>query len=281
MPEERQLKLTYTMLLPVLLLAAVSIGFCSEQEAEAPLTFETQVDPELSKLFNEAGVNGTFVLYDVSAERFTIHDQARAETRFIPASTFKVPNSLIGLSTAVVSDVEELIPYGGKPQYLKIWEQDMGLRDAIRISNVPVYQELARRIGLNRMNEYLLLMDYGNKKTGTVVDMFWLEGPLKISAMEQSKFLARLALGELPLSAGVQQSVREILRVDQGEDWVLYAKTGWTTTPTPDIGWWVGWVVRDERIFSFALNIDMAGKGDAAKRVEIGKASLNLLGLIQ
>jgi beta-lactamase class D len=281
MPEEIQLKLTYTILLPVLWLAAVSIGFCSEQETEAPLSFETQSSPELSKLFNEAGVSGTFVLYDVSAECFTIHDQARAETRFIPASTFKVPNSLIGLSTGVVSDVEELIPYGGKPQFLKVWEQDMGLRDAIKVSNVPVYQELARRIGLERMNDYLALMNYGNKNTGTVVDMFWLQGPLKISAVEQSKFLARLALGELRLSADVQQSVREIIRVDQGDDWVLYAKTGWTTTPTPDIGWWVGWVVKDERIFSFALNIDMVDKGDAAKRMDLGKASLKLLGLIK
>jgi len=281
MPEEIQLKLTYTILLPVLLLTAVSIGFCSDQEAEAPNSFESKSNPELSRLFSEAGVDGTFVLYDVSAERFTIHDQARAGRRFIPASTFKIPNSLIGLSTGVVGDVEELIPYGGKPQFLKVWEQDMGLRDAIKVSNVPVYQELARRIGLKRMNEYLALMDYGNKNTGTIVDMFWLQGPLKISALEQSRFLARLALGELPLSVGVQQSVREIVRLDQGQDWVLYAKTGWTTTPTPDLGWWVGWVVKDKQIFSFALNIDMPDKTYSAKRKELGKASLKILSVIE
>lgn len=275
------MKLTCTILLTAFLMAAVSIGFCSDQDTETPLSFEAQSSPELSKLFSEAGVDGTFVLYDVSAERFTIHDQTRAATRFIPASTFKIPNSLIGLSTGVVSDVEALIPYGGKPQYLKVWEQDMGLRDAIKVSNVPVYQELARRIGLKRMNAYLEVIDYGNKNTGTKVDMFWLEGPLKISALEQSKFLANLAQGKLSLPADVQQSVREIIRIEQSDDWVLYAKTGWTTTPTPDIGWWVGWVVKDKRIFSFALNIDMLDKGDAAKRVELGKASLRLLGVIQ
>ena len=69
----------------------------------------------------------------------------------------------------------------------------MSLHDAIRISNVPVYQELARRIGLDRMSENLALLDYGNEDTGTIVDMFWLQGPLKISALEQAKFLARLA----------------------------------------------------------------------------------------
>lgn len=271
----------YRVLLLSLLLTVSGNGFCSNQKNGVKPVLDWQANPELSKLFVEAGVNGTFVLYDVSAKRVTFHDQARASTRFIPASTYKIPNSLIGLSTGVVSDVEEVIPYGGKPQFLKIWEQDMGLRDAIKISNVPVYQELARRIGLERMNEYLALIDYGNKNTGPVVDMFWLEGPLEISALEQSKFLARLARGELPLSPDVQQSVREIIKTDQGDDWILFAKTGWTTTPTPDIGWWVGWVEKGEHIFSFALNIDMPNKGDAAKRKELGKASLKLLGLIQ
>jgi beta-lactamase class D len=262
-----------TVLTFLLFLLLPGIGLCYD--------IETQTSPELDKLFRDAGVNGTFVLYDVTEKRLIFHNQPRAETRFIPASTFKIPNSLIGLATGAVSDVEELIPYGGKPQYLKIWEQDMGLRDAIKISNVPVYQELARRIGLERMGEYLHKLDYGNKDTGTKVDMFWLEGPLKISALEQSRFLARLAQGDLPLSSNVQENVRKIVQLRQGQDWILYAKTGWTTTPTPDIGWWVGWVVKDERVFSFALNIDMPDKGDSAKRKELGEASLKILGVIQ
>lgn len=239
-----------------------------------------QASPELDKLFGDMGVNGTFVLYDVLEDRYVVHDKDRADTRFIPASTFKIPNSLIGLSTGAVSDVEEVIPYGGQPQYLKIWEQDMGLRDAIRISNVPVYQELARRIGLKRMSENLALLDYGNKDIGDVVDKFWLQGPLKISALEQSQFLARLARRQLPLPVSVQDSVSEIVRIEQGDNWVLYAKTGWTTTPTPDIGWWVGWVEKENRIFSFALNIDMLDKSDSAKRKKLGKASLKKLGVI-
>ena len=255
-----------------LLLASPCPGLCSEPEI--------QVDPELDKLFDEYGVTGTFVLYDVSENRFIFHDQPRAETRFIPASTFKIPNSLIGLASGVVADEYELLPYGGKPQFLKIWEQDMGLRDAIRISNVPVYQELARRIGLERMSENLVLLNYGNKDTGTVVDTFWLQGPLKISALEQAKFLARLAQGKLPLPAEVQQTVREIVQTNQGDGWILYSKTGWTSTPVPDLGWWVGWVVKDQRIFSFALNIDMPNEGDSAKRIEIGKASLKISGVI-
>ena len=235
---------------------------------------------QLEMLFHEAGVIGTFVLFDVTGNRLVVHNLPRAEKRFIPASTFKIPNSLIGLSTGTVESVDEVLPYGGQPQPFKSWQQDMGLRDAIKISNVPVYQELARRIGLERMRENLAAIPYGNMETGNEVDTFWLKGPLQISAVEQSEFLARLAQDELPFSAEVQQSVREIVLLEKRNEWALYAKSGWTTTPDPDIGWWVGWVVKDQRIFSFALNIDMPDKTDVAKRVKLGKACLEALGII-
>nr|AIA19222.1 ClassD_beta_lactamase [uncultured bacterium] len=235
---------------------------------------------EVGALFKRAGVRGTFVMYDAAAGRLAGHDRARADTRFIPASTFKIPNSLIGLSTGAVKNVDEVLPYGGKPQLFKQWEQDMGLRDAIRVSNVPVYQELARRIGINRMRDSVAKLGFGNAEIGAVVDNFWLEGPLKISAIEQTQFLARLARGQLPFPQDVQGKVREIVRLEQGDGWALYGKTGWATTDEPAIGWWVGWVQKRERYYSFALNIDMPQATDAAKRIELGKASLKALGVL-
>ncbi len=156
----------------------------------------------------------------------------------------------------------------------------MGLRNAIKISNVPVYQELARRTGLGPMRKNLAVIPYGNAETGGEVDTFWLKGPLKISAVEQAEFLARLAQGKLPFADEIQQSVREIAQLEKGDDWVLYGKTGWATTLDPDIGWWVGWVVKQGQVFSFALNIDMPDKADVAKRVQLGKASLKMLGIL-
>ncbi len=85
----------------------------------------------VDKLFGAAGVKGTFVLYDVQRQRYVGHDRERAETRFVPASTYKVANSLIGLSTGAVRSADEVLPYGGKPQRFKAWEHDMSLRDAI------------------------------------------------------------------------------------------------------------------------------------------------------
>ena len=68
--------------------------------------------------------------------------------------------------------------------------------------------------------------------------------------------------------------------LEEGDGWTLYGKTGWSTAQTPSIGWWVGWVRKGERLYCFALNIDMPQESDAPKRVEMGKASLRVLGVL-
>lgn len=235
----------------------------------------------LGTMFKNSGINGTFVLYDVAAHKYIGHNKNRAKSRFIPASTFKIPNSLIGLSVGAVKSVDEIIPYkGGSKPFIDAWAKDMGLRKAIALSNVPIYQELARRIGLERMREGIERLNYGNKQIGTKVDTFWLTGPLKISAVEQTVFLARLAQGTLPFPQENQSRVREITLLDRGTSWELHGKTGWENAPGKGVGWWVGWVQKNGRIYAFALNIDIEKESDASKRIELGKACLKALELL-
>lgn len=235
---------------------------------------------KIEALFSEAEVSGTFVLYDVAQDKLTGFNKSRAETRFFPASTFKIPNTLIGLSVGAVKSVDEVLPYGGAPHPFPSWEKDMSLRDAITISNVPVYKELARRITLEKMRSNLAAINYGNNDIGSVVDNFWLVGPLEISAIEQTNFLARLAGKELPFPESIQQATHEIVLLEKTDSWSLYGKTGWADAPDPDIGWWVGWVVKGDKVYSFALNIDVQKDADAPKRIPLGKESLKVLGVL-
>jgi len=239
-----------------------------------------QDSPQVDQLFRGAGVTGTFVLYDVTQHQLIGHNRERAYTPFIPASTFKVANTLIGLSVGAVKSIDEILPYGGKPQPVKAWEKDMSLREGIALSNVAIYQELARRIGLERMRDSLVTMRYGNAEIGTIFDRFWLVGPLKISAVEQTEFLASLAEGTLPFPKTQQEVVQECIRLEQQDNWTLYGKTGWENFPNPGVGWWVGWVKKGGHVYAFALNIDIREAADAAKRIELGKASLKALGVI-
>jgi hypothetical protein len=122
----------------------------------------------VAALFRDAGVDGTFVLMDERRGELRGHNRMRAERRFSPASTFKIANALIGLSLGAVGSVDELIPYTGDANpFMREWLEPMGLRGAMKVSNVPLYQELARRIGLVRMGEAIRRLHYGNEQIGT------------------------------------------------------------------------------------------------------------------
>lgn len=256
-------------------------GVASATAATDPSpTPAVEVRDDLAGVFRRAGLRGTFVMYDVTAGRVVMVDRERAQRRLVPASTFKIAHSLIALETGVVRDDRQKVPYGGGPQRVAAWERDMGLRDAVRVSNVPVFQELARRIGPEREREWLRRLGYGNGEVGSVVDRFWLSGPLEISADEQARWLARLARGELPADRGHQATVRDILRLERTGGYALYGKTGWTDATDPGTGWWVGWVERGDRLYCFALNVDVRADGDADKRLPLGRQLLHRLGAL-
>lgn len=252
-------------------------GACASVTA-TPTATATVERAELAKHFSAAGVTGTFALYDVAADRLSVHDGKRANQRYAPQSTFKIFNAMIGLDTGAVKDELEVLPYGGKPQLIKEWERDMNLRHGIRISNVPVYQELARRIGARRMQHYIDLVGYGNRELGTVIDRFWLDGPLEISAVEQARLMARLAQRQLPFSERSMLTMRSMIQQEDTQGYTMFAKTGWGFhSATAQIGWLVGWIEKEGKPYAFALNIDILNNADAAKRHALVRDCLNTL----
>jgi len=178
-------------------MAACAAGAAMSISEAAPIAWKES--PEVAAIFAGAAVDGAFVLRNADSNECMGFNRVRAEKRFVPASTFKIANALIGLATGAVASVDDILPYTGPAQpFIAEWKKDMGLREAMAISNVPIFQELARRIGLERMRESVRTLNYGNKTIGDSVDSFWLNGPLKISAIEQTRFLANLAQEALP-----------------------------------------------------------------------------------
>lgn len=270
-----------SLALPLLMGCTISLERAFPLRASAVEPPSWNEEPAVASLFQRAGATGTFVLLEESSGRLRGFNPGRAAQRFTPASTFKIPNTLIGLSLGAVKSVDETIPYNGDPNpWIREWLQPMGLRGAIRVSNVPIYQELARRIGLVPMQAAVRRLNYGNGEIGSDVSTFWLRGPLAISAIEQTRFLSRLAHQSLPFPRQAQAQVAQITRVDGGPGWSLHAKTGWQNGPGAGVGWWVGWMQQGRRITPFAMNMEMAGPADAPKREQLGRASLQALGVL-
>jgi beta-lactamase class D len=239
----------------------------------------------LRKHFDVEKVTGTFVLFDVQQQTLVGYNKNRAETLYTPASTFKIFNALIGLEHGAVKNVDDILfKYTGQTDlFLDSWKQNTSLRSGMKVSHVPAFQALARKIGMERMQTSLNQLNYGNKKLGNKVDEFWLESDtLKISPIQQTELIAKLATQALPLSKKSQTDVKEILLLDTINGWNLYGKTGWATRGyKPSIGWFVGWIERDDKIYSFALNIDIEDKSYLAKRIPLTKKVLEAYGLLK
>ncbi|MEF3698272.1 class D beta-lactamase [Desulfolutivibrio sp.] len=231
--------------------------------------------PDWGRHFAAAGVTGTMVLStDGDAPTVQAYDPARAATGFLPASTFKIPNSLIALETGVVAGPDTVFAWDGVKRPIEAWNADLTFTKALRVSSVPIYQEIARRIGQERMQWWVREMGYGNADIGQAIDTFWLDGKLRISALEQAAFLRRLAHDQLPFSAKTMAAVREMLVEERTESGVLRAKTGLTARVSPNVGWWVGWVEKGDGRWFFALNMDSVRPEDVPARKVVAKAVL-------
>jgi beta-lactamase class D len=187
-----------------------------------------EVRESLAKRFADDGTAGVFVAYDPSAKALVGSDAQRAAQAILPASTFKIANSIIALETGVVADPDrDMFKWDGVTRAFPDWNRDHTLRSAIAASAVPVYQEVARRVGTERMQALVDKLDYGNRDIGGApIDYFWLSGNLRISPLQQIEFLDRLRRGALDVSKRSQDLTRDILPVTKIGNALIRAKSG-------------------------------------------------------
>lgn len=236
--------------------------------------------PELAIFFEDAGTRGTIVVRDVAGGQTIVFDRERAHKAFLPASTFKIPAALIALETGAVKDAhKDVLPWNGVEWIVPACNQDQTLASALARSCMPIFAALGRRIGEARLNEALRAFDYGNHDASGDYP-YWIDGNIRISALEQVAFLDRLRRGDLPASPEHTQAVRDMLVLEEDDGYVLSGKTGWVNAPDPGVGWLVGWVERNGKAYVFALNLDIAERGHADARLSVAKAVLKQLGAL-
>jgi beta-lactamase class D len=253
------------------MLSALAAGLSQVALAES----RRQDMVEWSRFFTEADAQGSIVVLDARGKSETAHvyDTARAERRYSPASTFKIPHSLFALDAGLLRDEFQVIPWDRVKRPQPAWNEDQNLRSAMRNSTVWVYERFAKELGDAREAAYMRKIGYGNA-VATGDKPFWVEGDLAISSFEQIAFLQRLYRNQLPFKLEHQRLVKDVMVNEAGPDWILRAKTGWTGT----IGWWVGWVEWPGGPVFFALNMDTPNRlGDLPKRQDITRRVLRSL----
>ncbi len=269
-------------LLPAFLLVGCSGQAISAMTSPAPVVTSTSSSVEeadLGSFFQ--GLTGAFVLYDLSSNQTLRYNLSRCAEQFLPFSTFKILNALIGLETGVIPDENYVIPWDGTLYPNASWNKDQSLKSAIKNSVVWYYQELARRVGHEKMQQYVTASGYGNQDISGQIDNFWLSGGLRISADEQVAFLQRLVQNDLPFSQRAMQIVRDIIVLEKTGTYQLSGKTGSGKMGQDNVSWFVGYLDTKDHVYFFATNITgNSPDTQAAKARGITQKILQSMGLL-
>lgn len=237
-------------------------------------------DKQLAALFARQGMEGTIVISSLKTGQTFMHNETRAQQRFPVASTFKIMNTLIALEEKAIAGKDDSFKWDGHSYDFPNWNHDQTLESAFKVSCVWCYQELARRIGTEKYRHYLHQADYGALHEPFELTMFWLDGSLTISAMEQIHFLKKVYLQSLPFSPAAYGTLRQIMLVEKNTNFSIWAKTGWATRTTPQVGWYVGYVETPKDTWFFALNLIVRDAKDLPLRQHLTREALRAKGII-
>ena len=237
-------------------------------------------DNQLADLFEQKDIKGTIVISSLNGERSFSHNDARRDSRFSTASTFKILNSMISLEEGVISGKESVLKWDGTLHEYQSWNSDQTLESAFKKSCVWCFQELARRVGPEKYRSYIEKMNYGKLKETFDATTFWLDGSLEISAKEQVEFLKGIYRRSFPFSQSSYDVLKDIMVVDESGSYTIRAKTGWAARVKPQVGWYVGYVEIKDDVWFFATNIEINSKNDLVLRKSITYESLRIKGII-
>jgi len=233
--------------------------------------------------FDRYGVTGCFILYDQQKEEFIKYNASRCDSGYIPASTFKIPHSIIALEEGLISDADQIIKWDGHEWPYQSWNQDQTLKTALQYSCVWVFSQFAEQVGIDKYYDYVRKFNYGNQDLTGPPTRFWLVGSFRISANQQIEFLRKFYNYELPVARRSIDIVKDIIVLERTDFYTLSGKPGGSQINAEDyIMWLVGYVEKNENVYFFATNFttaDYAGKSSA--RYTLTKDILDYLKLIE
>lgn len=217
----------------------------------------------------------SFLLQDQSGK--ILIEKGDVNARYAPCSTFKIPIALMGFDRGILYDAfhpKWTYKKGYKPE-LPLWDVKAYPMIWIRRSIVWYSQEITKALGREKFETYLNRWNYGNsdvsgdprKKDGLTES--WLTSSLQISVKEQVNFMSKLLKAQLAVSQKAYEHVQNILFSEELPDaWELYGKTGagffqdakGVVHRNKPIGWFVGWIKKQDRWYAFAHCAEYEGK---------------------
>lgn len=234
------------------------------------------VESQIESLYKTNNIYGSILIESANGKQRYQYNVNNKES-FIPASTFKIPNTLIILEEELIKDPAEVIVWDGVEREYTPWNKDQTLKTAFQHSCVWCYQRYAKMVGDAKYHEYLRSFDYGNKLTGSEITRFWLDGELRVSVKDQISFLRKLYEGNLPVQEQHIKTLKDIMLSESNNKIKIWSKTGWSGKD----GWYVGYLIVNEQTWFFANHIEINQYSDLALRKKLTMDLFKMLKIVQ
>ena len=229
---------------------------------------------DLSAYFGE--YEGSFVLYDLKNDVWSIHDMDHATLRIAPNSTYKIYDALFGLEEGIITPDDSFIAWNGESYPFEAWNTDQTLQSAMNASVNWYFQSVDKQLGAASVYSYIQKIGYGNENMSGDFSTYWMESSLKISPIEQVELLTKLQNNSFGFAPENINAVKDAICLSSSDAGTFYGKTGTGRVNGQDVnGWFVGFVETADNTYFFATNIGADSDATGGNATEITMSILS------
>ncbi len=269
--------MTAFILTAVLLLGLapfISTYAADEMHYQWNSTSENVSNVDLSAYFGK--YEGSFVLYDLKKDTWSIHNMKRATLRVAPNSTYKLYDALFGLEEDVITPENTFIAWDGKNYPFDTWNNDQTLQSAMSNSVNWYFQSLNEQLGVPSVHKYIQQINYGNENINGDFSSYWMESSLKISPIEQVELLTKLQNNSFSFAPENINAVKDSICLFSSDAGSFYGKTGTGRVNGQDVnGWFIGYIETADNTYFFATNIGADSNATGGNATEITMSILS------
>ena len=229
---------------------------------------------DLSTYFGE--YEGSFVLYDLENDAWSIHDMEHATLRVAPNSTYKIYDALFGLEEEIITPENSFIAWNGETYPFEAWNADQTLQSAMNSSVNWYFESVDEQLGAANISNYIEEIGYGNENISGDFSTYWMESSLKISPIEQVELLTRLQNNSLGFAPENINAVKDAICLSSSDAGTFYGKTGTGRVDGQDVnGWFIGYIETVDNTYFFATNIGADSDATGGNATEITMSILS------
>ena len=229
---------------------------------------------DFSKYFGK--YEGSFVLYDLRNDVWSIHDIKHATLRVAPDSTYKIYDALFGLEEGVITPQDSFIAWNGENYPFEAWNADQTLQSAMASSVNWYFQSVDEQLGTTSVYDYIKEIGYGNENISGDFSTYWMESSLKISPIEQVELLTQLQNNNFGFAPENINAVKDSICLSSSDAGTFYGKTGTGRVDGQDVnGWFIGYIETADNTYFFATNIGADSDATGGNATEITMSILS------